>query len=130
MPGRGYRFIGPVVTEIENGATSSPQADIVPGPAPVPRVDAERRQITASCCELTGISGRGAGADLEDLREEVAPPGDSDVTSQALRDSSSETKIAPRSVRIAAGASRGASSGMFASRVGGPATSLSKSDSR
>src|SRR5215471_4149782 len=72
MPGRGYRFIGPVVTEIEKSATSSPQADTVPGPAPTPRVDAERRQITALCCELTGISGRGDGADLEDLREEVA----------------------------------------------------------
>ena len=47
------------------------------------------------------------------------PPGDREVISQALRDSSSETKIAPRSVRIAACAGRGASSGIVVSRVGG-----------
>ena len=34
-------------------------------------------------------------------------PGDREVISQALRDSSIETKIAPRSVRIAACAGRG-----------------------
>src|SRR6266853_1978175 len=43
-------------------------------------------------------------------------PGDRDVISQVLRDSSSETKIAPSSVRIAACAARGASSGIVASR--------------
>src|SRR5947208_6124303 len=58
------------------------------------------------------------------------PPGDRDVISQVLRDSSSETKIAPRSVRIAACAGRGASSGIVASRVGESATSLSKSAGR
>src|SRR6266568_431173 len=58
------------------------------------------------------------------------PPGDRDVISQVLRDSSSETKIAPRSARIAACAGRGASSGIVASRVGGTATSLSKSAGR
>jgi hypothetical protein len=42
----------------------------------------------------------------------------------------SETKIAPRSERIAACAGRDASSGIVASRVGGPATSLSKSAGR
>ena len=50
-------------------------------------------------------------------------PGDSDVISQVLRDSSNETKIAPRSVRIAAGAGQGASS-IVASKVVGLATSL------
>ena len=55
------------------------------------------------------------------------PPGDRDVISQARRDSSSETKIAPRSVRIAACAGRGASSGIIASRAGASATSLSRS---
>src|SRR6266853_38040 len=58
------------------------------------------------------------------------PPGDRDVISQVLRDSSIETKIAPRSVRIAACTGRGVSSGIVASRVGGSATSLSKSADR
>ena len=58
------------------------------------------------------------------------PPGDRDVISQALRDSSSDTKIAPRSVRIAARVSRGASSGIVASRVDEAATSLSGSARR
>src|SRR6267154_4199575 len=48
------------------------------------------------------------------------PPGDSDVISQVERLSSNETKIAPRSVRIAVGASgRSAAICMVASRVGG-----------
>ena len=68
MPGRGYRFIGPIATEMEKGAIAAPPA---PEPAPTPRADAERRQITALYCELIGISGRGDGAGLEDLREEV-----------------------------------------------------------
>src|SRR5689334_9192270 len=51
-------------------------------------------------------------------------PGDSEVISQALRDSSIETKIAPRSVRIAACAGRGASLSIIGSIVGASATSL------
>src|SRR4030088_2486431 len=48
------------------------------------------------------------------------PPGDSDVISHVDRLSSNETKIAPRSVRIAVGASgRSATVSMVASRVGG-----------
>jgi hypothetical protein len=43
-----------------------------------------------------------------------APPGDRDVISHALRNSSSDTKI-PQSVRIAAYAGRGASSGIVPS---------------
>ena len=72
MPGRGYRFIGPIVTEMEKGAVAPPpQVDTAPEPAPTPRAEAERRQITAMSCELIGISGRADGVGLEDLREVV-----------------------------------------------------------
>src|SRR5580704_8428043 len=55
------------------------------------------------------------------------PPGDSDVTSHVDRLSSNETKIAPRSVRIAVGASgRSATVCMVASRVGGSNLTLPK----
>src|SRR3954471_20590908 len=54
-------------------------------------------------------------------------PGDRDVISQALRDSSIETKIAPRSVRIAVCGGWGAPLSIFGSRVGASATSLSRS---
>jgi DNA-binding winged helix-turn-helix (wHTH) protein len=73
MPGRGYRFIGPILTEMEQGAMGAPpQVDTVREPAPTPRADAERRQITAMSCELIGISGRADGVGLEDLRDVVA----------------------------------------------------------
>src|SRR6516165_10035624 len=68
MPGRGYRFIGPIVTETDNGAVAAPPG---PEPAPTPRPEAERRQITAMSCELIGISGRANGTGLEDLRDVV-----------------------------------------------------------
>ena len=72
MPGRGYRFIGPIVTEMEKGAVAPPpQVDTASEPAPTPRADAERRQITAMSCELIGLSGRADGAGLEDLRDVV-----------------------------------------------------------
>ena len=72
MPGRGYRFIGPIVTEMEKGAVAPPpQVDTASEPAPTPRAEAERRQITAMSCELIGISGRADGVGLEDLREVV-----------------------------------------------------------
>src|SRR5437588_12078114 len=59
------------------------------------------------------------------------PPGDSDVISQVDRLSSNETKIAPRSVRIAVGAwGRSVTICMVASRVGGSATSLCQSIGR
>src|ERR1700730_8988701 len=59
------------------------------------------------------------------------PPGDSDVISQVDRLSSNETKIAPRSVRIAVGAwGRLVTICMVASRVGGSATSLCQSVGR
>src|SRR3954447_15266799 len=57
-------------------------------------------------------------------------PGDSEVISQVLRDSSIETKIAPRSVRMAGRAGRGASLSIIGSRVGASATSLSRSAAR
>jgi class 3 adenylate cyclase len=72
MPRRGYRFIGPVVTEVQKGATAPlPLVDAVRAPAPTPHDDAERRQITAMSCELVGMSGRADGVGLEDLREAV-----------------------------------------------------------
>ncbi|MGH7091737.1 MAG: winged helix-turn-helix domain-containing protein, partial [Stellaceae bacterium] len=48
MPRRGYRFIGPVVAEAQNGvAAAPPQVGAAPGLLPMPHDDAERRQITA-----------------------------------------------------------------------------------
>jgi class 3 adenylate cyclase len=73
MPGRGYRFIGPIVTETEQAATAPPpQVDSSQEPVPTPRADAERRQITAMSCELIGISGGADGVSLEDLRDVVS----------------------------------------------------------
>jgi DNA-binding winged helix-turn-helix (wHTH) protein len=58
MPGRGYRFIGPIVTEMEQGATvAPPRVDTARQPAPTLRHEAQRRQITAMSCELIGNSG-------------------------------------------------------------------------
>src|SRR5436189_110246 len=53
------------------------------------------------------------------------PPGDSEVISHVDRLSSNETKIAPRSVRIAVGG-RSATVCMVASRVGGSNLTLPK----
>jgi DNA-binding winged helix-turn-helix (wHTH) protein len=72
MPRRGYRFVGPVVTEAQKKAIeTSPQVDTAPIPALPPQAEAERRQVSAMSCEL--ISGAGAtdGTDLEDRRETV-----------------------------------------------------------
>jgi class 3 adenylate cyclase/predicted ATPase len=72
MPRRGYRFIGPVVTEVEKGEKAPPpQVDAARDPAPTPQGDAERRQITATSCELIGMSRQTDGVALEDLREAV-----------------------------------------------------------
>ena len=71
MPCRGYRFIGPVVTEVEKGVMAPPQLDPARDAAPTPHADPERRQITAMSCELIGMSGRAHGVALEDLREVV-----------------------------------------------------------
>jgi adenylate cyclase len=52
MPRRGYRFIGPVVTEVEKGVMASPpQVEAARDPAPTPDADVERRQITAKAGE-------------------------------------------------------------------------------
>jgi class 3 adenylate cyclase/predicted ATPase len=73
MPRRGYRFIGPVVTEVEKGAMPAPpQVDAARDPAPTPHDDAQRRQITAMSCELVGVAAGADGVDLEDLREAVS----------------------------------------------------------
>jgi DNA-binding winged helix-turn-helix (wHTH) protein len=51
MSRRGYRFVGPVVTEGQQGAIEAPpQVDVAPDLAPTPHDDAERRQITAMSC--------------------------------------------------------------------------------
>src|SRR6266851_5770137 len=71
MPRRGYRFVGPLVTEAQNGVVASPlQAkvgqDLAPvrlAPAPTPDEHAERRQITALSCELIRMSRRVDGTD-------------------------------------------------------------------
>jgi DNA-binding winged helix-turn-helix (wHTH) protein/predicted ATPase len=72
MPRRGYRYVGPVVAELQNGVTEAlPQTDTAPELAAAPRHEAERRQITTMSCELVGNAGRAGGIDLEDWREAV-----------------------------------------------------------
>jgi DNA-binding winged helix-turn-helix (wHTH) protein/predicted ATPase len=72
LPRRGYRFVGPIAAGSENSADAAPP---MAGPwaarslvdyAPARHEDAERRQITALCCELVGIAAPG-GCGLEDL---------------------------------------------------------------
>jgi DNA-binding winged helix-turn-helix (wHTH) protein len=70
MPRRGYRFVAPVVEEDANGV-EPPPIDATRVPAPGPRADAERRQITAMSCELIGTPGRADGVGLEDLRDAI-----------------------------------------------------------
>ena len=84
------------------------------------------RLSSANRCSSPGTSL--AGTECLDIFSPA--PGDRDVISQVLRDSSIETKIAPRSVRIAACAGRGASLSIIGSRVGASATSLSWSAGR
>ena len=70
MPRRGYRFVGPVVTEKENSvAAALAQVDAPRNVAPIRDDEAERRQITALSCERVGVGAGAGGADLEDLRE-------------------------------------------------------------
>ena len=70
MPRRGYRFVGPVVTEKENSvAAALAQVDAPRNVAPIRDDEAERRQITALPCERVGVGAGAGGADLEDLRE-------------------------------------------------------------
>ena len=73
MPGRGYRFIGPVATKLEEELIAQPpRIDTEREPSPTARADPERRQITALSCELVGVSGRADGVGLDDLREVVS----------------------------------------------------------
>ena len=72
IPSRGYRFIASVTRAglpVLRPELPLPDAR---KPAPTPRADAERRQITAMSCELIGISGGADGVGLEDLRDVVA----------------------------------------------------------
>src|SRR3954465_2373046 len=84
------------------------------------------RRSSANRCSSPGTSL--AGTECLDIFSPA--PGDREVISQALRDSSIETKIAPRSVRIAACAGRRVSLSIIGSRVGTSATSLSRSEGR
>ena len=43
----------------------------LPGPKPVPRTDAERRQLTIMCCDLVGSSELAVRLDPEDLRRVI-----------------------------------------------------------
>ncbi|HEY4174713.1 MAG TPA: transcriptional regulator, partial [Rhodopila sp.] len=61
MPRRGYRFVAPVVTVVEDGITAAAQAVAEQGPAPIPHSDAGRRHITAMSCELVGKLARADG---------------------------------------------------------------------
>src|SRR3954462_12003647 len=44
----------------------------LPAPKPVPRTDAERRQLTILCCDLVGSSELSVRLDPEDLRRVIA----------------------------------------------------------
>ena len=57
MPGRGYRFVGPVGMEGENRDEAAPAGDAMAGARPTPQDEAERRQITAMSCELVRLAG-------------------------------------------------------------------------
>ncbi|MEA2960882.1 MAG: hypothetical protein QOI46_980, partial [Alphaproteobacteria bacterium] len=46
-------------------------AEPEPGPRPVPRTDAERRQLTILCCDLVGSSELSVRLDPEDLRRVI-----------------------------------------------------------
>src|SRR5690348_10891644 len=55
MPRRGYRFVGPLVTETESAFTPPPPVDAARAAVPASEHDAERRQITAMSCALIGL---------------------------------------------------------------------------
>jgi adenylate cyclase len=53
LPGRGYRFIGPIVTEVAQGIIAgAPRDDAEPDPAPMPQDHTERRQPTRETGQL------------------------------------------------------------------------------
>jgi adenylate cyclase len=70
MPRRGYRFVGPVVTEKENSvAAALAQVDAPRDAEPIRHDEAERRQITGLSCEPVDLEAGASGTGLEDLRE-------------------------------------------------------------
>jgi len=71
MPRRGYRFIAPAVAEDAN-CIAPPPIDATRDPVRGLHADAERWQITAMSCELTGTPDRADGGGLEDLRDTIA----------------------------------------------------------
>ena len=72
LPRRGYRFVGPVVANEENGYIATPpRIDAMPEPAPTQLGEAERRQITAVSCELVGATAAIDDMGLEDLGEAI-----------------------------------------------------------
>jgi DNA-binding winged helix-turn-helix (wHTH) protein len=73
MPRRGYRFVGPVITEEQQSAIEAlPRADAQPDLVHTSHGEDERRQITVMSCELIDLAKRTDGIDLEDRREAVA----------------------------------------------------------
>jgi DNA-binding winged helix-turn-helix (wHTH) protein/tetratricopeptide (TPR) repeat protein len=75
LPRRGYRFVGPTITNVENSAavarlpaatqdTEGPQPE--PDRTTPPQTEPQRRRLTIMSCELDC-----AGLDLEDMREAV-----------------------------------------------------------
>ena len=55
------------------GMKGTVAAELKPGPTkPVPRTDAERRQLTILCCDLVGSSELAVRLDPEDLRRVIA----------------------------------------------------------
>jgi class 3 adenylate cyclase/predicted ATPase len=75
LPRRGYRYIGPAVTEQENGVSATPlsQQHIATTPSGLAptrgaRAEPERRQLTVMSCELIGLATHD-GLDLEEMHE-------------------------------------------------------------
>jgi TolB-like protein/class 3 adenylate cyclase/predicted ATPase len=54
-----------------DSVAAPPVVDLPRDPRSMHHLEAERRQITALCCELVGAAPGGDGADLEELREAV-----------------------------------------------------------
>jgi DNA-binding winged helix-turn-helix (wHTH) protein/predicted ATPase len=73
MPRRGYRFVGPVMSEAQRDAVTAarPVADPL-ALSTIACQEAERRQITALSCELNSLKGRASVMGyLEDWREAI-----------------------------------------------------------
>jgi class 3 adenylate cyclase/predicted ATPase len=69
---RGYRYVGPIVTEIQRGCIDVlPQVEAAADPAATQYDGAERRQITAMSCSLVASAPLPDDTELEDWREAV-----------------------------------------------------------